>query len=234
MKPLTHQRAEVNISREIAREPIDYEFQEMHSPRAFGASRLARVKRNGHLFFHNGRFEISLRAAVRGKAPLACASPMKISPRGERISHRASDGGGGPKMPHWRGRPLRFQIRQLVVFAMMKKARKEQIVCLGRVLIKSLWLGNHSLPPTTCGLRRQKLRRSSDAVATSREGPRLPGLGPAVRHPRWGRGWAVAAVAKGRVLGLRRGAQRLLRASREPNRPGGAGNPFRTQDGLQA
>jgi hypothetical protein len=37
-----------------------------------------------------------------------------------------------------------------------------------------------------CGLRR-KLRRSSAAVATSREGYRKPRSGPAILHRRWGR-----------------------------------------------
>ena len=37
-----------------------------------------------------------------------------------------------------------------------------------------------------CGLRR-KFRRSSAAVATSREGPRKPRSGPEVQHRRWGR-----------------------------------------------
>ena len=57
----------------------------------------------------------------------------------------------------------------------------------GRVLIKSGLFRNRWLPQTTCALCR-KLRRSSAAVATSREGHRSRRSDPAGQHQRWGRG----------------------------------------------
>jgi hypothetical protein len=56
-----------------------------------------------------------------------------------------------------------------------------------RVLINRDCFGNRWLPQKTCALR-QKFRRSSSAVATSREGRRSPRSGRAVQRRRWGRG----------------------------------------------
>jgi hypothetical protein len=51
---------------------------------------------------------------------------------------------------------------------------------------KSRLFGNRWLLRTICADLRWKLRRSSSAVATSREGHHPPRSGRAVQHLRWG------------------------------------------------
>jgi len=70
----------------------------------------------------------------------------------------------------------------------MTTAKSDYAVTLEGGTNKSRLLGNR-LPQTTsqCGLRR-KLRLSSSAVATSREGHRQQRSGRAGQHRRWGLG----------------------------------------------
>jgi Pentapeptide repeats (8 copies) len=62
-----------------------------------------------------------------------------------------------------------------------------RMVVLERLREKLRSLGARSFASWLCGLRRM-FRRSSSAVATSREGHRPPRSGPAVLHRRWGLG----------------------------------------------